>query len=1181
MKKLAIFITTIFASSAVFGQITEVKPNVTQNYVHKIVYKKGVQQSAIGSVGGNDKIETITYFDGLGRPIQGISVRQGGKDANGNDTDLITPFEYDTFGRQAKDYLPFYRSDNNGKYIVNGIAETKTYNYNKYSGELDAVNPNVFSEKTFEASPLNKVLQQAAPGKAWKMGSGHEIKFDYKTNAAGEVKYYTVTLSTDFTPSLTGGTGYYDANQLYKTVTKDENWKTSDGLNRTTEEFKDKQGRVVLKRTYNNSQKHDTYYVYDEFGNLTYVLSPKMDATTSMLSSVISKLNALGYQYKYDGRNRLIEKKIPGKGWEYIVYNKLDQPIMTQDAILRSDNKWLFTKYDALGRVAFTGFTNTSATRAMLQNGADNTSTQWVTKTGATTLGGTTVYYNNAGYPNLVSEILTIYYYDNYTFNRDGVTVPANTFYDATISGNALKGLATGSKVKVLDTNSWITTITGYDEFRRPIWIGTKNAYLSTTDVVESKLKKDATDISGLLRETRTTHQKTGEPNIVTTDTYTYDHSGKVLKQTQTINGSAIEVIAENHYDELGRLDRKEVGGNPLAKLQVVDYKYNIRGWMTDINDIANLGTKDLFAFKIRYNTPTSGTALFNGNISQTEWKTKSINPTNNLVSTKYSYNYDALNRIISATDNTGNYNLTYVAYDKNGNITTLNRKGAINTGATLFGNMDLLSYQYGLNSNKLKRVTDTSGKTQGFNDGANTTEEYKYDDNGNLIKDLNKGIGTTSTNGITYNYLNLPKEVKFNNSNTKKINYTYAADGTKLRKVVNDNGNVTTTDYAGNYVYENNDLQFFNTAEGYVAVTVIKTFPIQFIFKYVYQYKDHLGNIRLSYSDADGNGTIAQSEIIEENNYYPFGLKHKGYNNVVTSTNPAQNYTYNGKEKQEELGLNWLDYGARNYDASLGRWMNVDPLAEYYYNNTPYNYVNNNPLNFVDPDGRSGIAAIKKDEDGNEYVEISAKIYFYGDQSSDKFASSTAANIQKMWNDAGGTIDIDGKSYSVKFSITGENVTEKEATKLAEDNGNNAENNFVRVTDGTDLSFKSSFFDTPGNSGLFIASEMKNGSTDAHEFGHGLGWFEKGEDQGGRHDVNIDKGVPGIMSPRGTPVSDKYGYGGQPAGSKTMSPYRRTVLASDVTKLNIDTKTLQSNGKVNVGTATNNIYNTNGTVKN
>ena len=274
----------------------------------------------------------------------------------------------------------------------------------------------------------------------------------------------------------------------------------------------------------------------------------------------------------------------------------------------------------------------------------------------------------------------------------------------------------------------------------------------------------------------------------------------------------------------------------------------------------------------------------------------------------------------------------------------------------TLFGNMDLLSYSYEPNSNKLKKVIDASGKIQGFNDGANATEEYKYDDNGNLVKDLNKGIGTTSTDGITYNYLNLPKEVKFNNSNTKKINYTYDAVGTKLRKVVNDNGNVTTTDYAGNYVYENNDLQFFNTAEGYVAVTVIKTFPIQFIFKYVYQYKDHLGNIRLSYSDnVLKNGSIEQNEIIEESNYQPFGLKMHGFNSNVSSNGNslAQHYKYNGKELLEELGLNTYDFGARNYNPALGRWMNINPLAARYDAHSPYNFTINNPIYFVDPDGK------------------------------------------------------------------------------------------------------------------------------------------------------------------------------------------------------------------------------------
>jgi len=467
--------------------------------------------------------------------------------------------------------------------------------------------------------------------------------------------------------------------------------------------------------------------------------------------------------------------------------------------------------------------------------------------------------------------------------------------------------------------------------------------------VVESKLKKDATDISGLLRETRTTHQKAGKQTIVTTDTFTYDHSGKVLKQTQTINGSAIEVIAENHYDELGRLDRKEVGGNPLVKLQVVDYKYNIRGWLTDINDIANLGTKDVFAFKIRYNTPTSGTPLFNGNISQTEWKTKSINSTNNLVSTKYSYTYDALNRIFSAIDNTNRYNLTSVSYDKNGNILSLNRKGHLNSAATSFGVMDNLIYTYD-SGNKLKKVLDNGNDTYGFKDGANQSTEYTYDGNGNMKTDANKGITS-----ILYNHLNLPTEVKFNNSNTKKINYTYAADGTKLRKVVNDNGNVTTTDYAGNYVYENNDLQFFSHAEGYVKATIsqAKVYPQQYAsFDYVYQYKDHLGNVRLSYSDSDGNGTISQSEIIEENNYYPFGLKHKGYNTNVSSSgnSVAQKFKYNGVELEESLGLNLYEMDKRQYDPAIGRFTGIDPITHHQF--TPYRAFDNNPVLWTDPTG-------------------------------------------------------------------------------------------------------------------------------------------------------------------------------------------------------------------------------------
>ncbi|MDZ4148745.1 MAG: RHS repeat-associated core domain-containing protein [Flavobacteriaceae bacterium] len=184
-----------------------------------------------------------------------------------------------------------------------------------------------------------------------------------------------------------------------------------------------------------------------------------------------------------------------------------------------------------------------------------------------------------------------------------------------------------------------------------------------------------------------------------------------------------------------------------------------------------------------------------------------------------------------------------------------------------------------------------------------------------------------------------------------KKIDYIYDASGVKLKKVVTDASSLITTEYAGDYVYEGGVLQFFNTAEGYVE-------PKGLGWEYVFQYKDHLGNIRLSYADADGNGLIAQTEIREENNYYPFGLKHKGYN--TTQTGKDHKYGFGNKEEQDELSLEWLDFGARNYDAALGRWMNLDPLAELMRRHSPYNYAFDNPVYFIDPDGMFPTGAIE-----------------------------------------------------------------------------------------------------------------------------------------------------------------------------------------------------------------------------
>jgi YD repeat-containing protein len=349
---------------------------------------------------------------------------------------------------------------------------------------------------------------------------------------------------------------------------------------------------------------------------------------------------------------------------------------------------------------------------------------------------------------------------------------------------------------------------------------------------------------------------------------------------------------------------------------------------------------------------------LYNGNISQTSWNTLNTDS-----STKtYTYTYDALNRITSATDNTGHYNLTSVSYDKNGNILSLNRKGHLNSTATSFGVMDNLVYTYD-SGNKLKKVLDNGNDNYGFKDGANLTTEYTYDQNGNMKTDANKGITS-----ILYNHLNLPTEIKFNNSNTKKINYTYDASGTKLRKVTNDNGNITTTDYAGSYIYENNILKQISQPEGYIESSGNN-------FQYVYQYLDQVRNVRLSYSDLDGNGSISQNEILQERNYYPFGLQHKGYNNQINGAiNNYKQYQY--QEFTEDLGLNTHEWKYRFSDPAIGRFWSIDPLVDDYRYQSPYNFSENRVIDGVELEGLEYVT-VQHIMNGSTHISTTSTDYY------------------------------------------------------------------------------------------------------------------------------------------------------------------------------------------------------------
>jgi hypothetical protein len=339
-----------------------------------------------------------------------------------------------------------------------------------------------------------------------------------------------------------------------------------------------------------------------------------------------------------------------------------------------------------------------------------------------------------------------------------------------------------------------------------------------------------------------------------TARTFSYDHAGRLLTTWHSINGSAAVLLSQHVYNELGQLADKKLHStdNGATFKQSVDYRYNIRGWLASINNaqVSNDGgatnddTNDLFGMELLYHQQEAGlgnSAQHNGNISAVKWS--SNRGLGTVKQHAYTYAYDAMNRLTGATfrqrasawATPANRALqeTGITYDRNGNILTLTRNDRRATGT-----MDVLAYAY--LGNQLLKVADSGDKGTGFKDGANLGNDYAYDANGNLTQDNNKGISA-----IAYNHLNLAAQVTKNTNET--VRYAHDATGRKLRQDhYAANGTLKKrSDYAGEYFYENDTLKFVNHEEGRAVMAGAAP-------EYQYHLKDHLGNVRLTFTSKD-----------------------------------------------------------------------------------------------------------------------------------------------------------------------------------------------------------------------------------------------------------------------------------------------------------------------------------------
>ncbi len=573
-------------------------------------------------IAGNPDInavkQTTVYYDGLGRIIQKIT-----RGNSGTGMDMVMPTVYDAYGREAYSYLPYAAPSQDGKFRPNAFVEQKQFLSSQFSGE-----DIYYSRVQYELSPMDRVSKSMFPGNSWA-GSERGTSQQYLLNTADdEVRIWTI--STGVIPESPAGK-IYQAGQLYKNITTDER-------GYPVMEFKDKEGRLILRKTSLTTSPgngHDnwlcTYHIYDEKNNQRFILTPKavrLIKNTWVISQQVA--DELCFQYQYDARNRVISNKTPGTLWPTeIVYDKRDRQVFQRDGNLKEKQQWIVTFYDELNRQVETALYTSSNSREQLQTQMDlavNT-TQTIlynepgpvdlslssydnqthlyqasnsitfldgfeTSTDAevtaeinptVTTGQISLSVSNP-LPSLdVSQLypLTYTFYDNYTFNGvqsavqsefNKLSTGSNNYAEPTIISPAVTGQITGSKVRVLYTNQWLTTTNYFDEKARTIQSISDNSS-GGKDFISYKYDFSGKKLSFYQHHSNPKSTATPETRILTV--MNYDAFGRVkeiLKQHNDNNFT--KKIISNEYNELGQLKTRTLGDN----LESISFDYNIRG---------------------------------------------------------------------------------------------------------------------------------------------------------------------------------------------------------------------------------------------------------------------------------------------------------------------------------------------------------------------------------------------------------------------------------------------------------------------------------------------------------------------------------------------------------------------------------------------------------------------------
>jgi RHS repeat-associated protein len=913
-RKLTVSGSSIYSNALQLELVSVNWENVNYIREHDVLISNVANWQAIDNLPIGQKLQTTSYLDGLGRPLQKISRETATPPTDPNNLwgDAVKFYKYDALGRQTVSYLPYTTTTETGKYKTNPVTGQTAY-YSSVYNETSA-----FSTPTYDNSPLNRVLNVKSPGTSWAAGPGNSSAYQLN-DAAENVQLFNIDYAVGAVPVSAGA---YPANTLYKMVSTDEKGKQ-------VIEYINKIGQAVLTKTQiddNPSAAHAgwicTYSIYDGFGLLRYRLQPEavkwLDANGWNFAAANGPqvLNELCFRYDYDEKGRTILKKAPGAKVLNMLYDKRDRVVFMQDgnqSVLPTP-QWTANLYDDLDRIAITCLYNTAKALPALQADIDaaasgniNTiiSGQAITDlvinnrnqitppnvtaqnsitfvadatnnfetilgdnitayidpaaAGGPATESTFLYANpiaQADFTNAaVTTILKYNYYDNYTYTGAKLF---NTNFDnlqAYPSGGEpiattqrTLNMPTGSRVRVLNSTTFLTGTVYYDDKGRTIQ-ATEDNIKTGTDVTTMQYQWDGRELSS---NSKHSTANTGYMGFSIITKNIFDKIGRVTSIQKKYGSNAFKTIANYAFDDMGRLKNKKLDPDYVntttgtTGLETLAYSYNIHNEITGINKDYALKTPGLynkwgnyFGLYLGYDNKDNvfTTAQLDGHVTGLLWNTQGDD-----AQRRYDFTYDNAGRLTNAFfkerqttaaawDNAKmDFSVTgsngKIEYDLNGNLLTMVQKGIL-PGAAAPYNIDNLQYSYASLSNKLMKVTDVgtlataNGKLGDFADGTNTGDDYVYDDNGNLIIDLNKNATPNPGNagGIKYNFLDKPYEVHIAGKGI--ITMVYDADGNKLQKIFTPEagGTAKTTTYINEFIYEGNVLQYINFEEGRVRV--------------------------------------------------------------------------------------------------------------------------------------------------------------------------------------------------------------------------------------------------------------------------------------------------------------------------------------------------------------------------